>query len=79
MKINDQGARILQKAMSDNKVYVSPEMANDLGIIVTDKRSRNPNWTDNVSSNHSVIEHGEPAHRIRYLHTSMNNFGLLDF
>ena len=41
--------------MGDNKIYVSPDMANDLGIIITDKRSRNPNWTDNVSTNHSYM------------------------
>ena len=33
--------------MSDNKIYFAPILANDLGINFTDKRNRNPNWTDN--------------------------------
>ena len=32
--------------MNDNHVYVAPMMANDLSIGFTDKRYRNPNWTD---------------------------------
>ena len=30
----------------DHKVYFAPMMANDLGLGITDKRNRNPNWTD---------------------------------
>jgi hypothetical protein len=32
--------------MSEHKVYFAPMMANDLGLGFTDKRNRNPNWTD---------------------------------
>ena len=32
--------------MNENKVYFAPMMANELGINFTDKRNRNPNWTD---------------------------------
>ena len=32
--------------MSEHKVYFAPMMANDLGLNFTDKRNRNPTWTD---------------------------------
>ena len=36
--------------VSDSKLYVSPMVANDLGLEVGDKKNRNANWTD-----HEVI------------------------
>ena len=36
--------------VSDSKLYVSPMVANDLGLEAGDKKNRNANWTD-----HEVI------------------------
>ena len=36
--------------VSDSKLYVSPMVANDLGLEFGDKKNRNANWTD-----HEVI------------------------
>ena len=36
--------------LSDSKLYVSPMVANDLGLEFGDKKNRNANWTD-----HEVI------------------------
>ena len=41
-----QKSSLLESEMSDHKVYFAPMMANDLGLGFTDKRNRNPNWTD---------------------------------
>ena len=39
---------------TEHKVYFAPMMANELGLGFTDKRNRNPNWTD-----HEIIRYLE--------------------